>query len=134
MLQPLNIPGETYEQLLARVQGSAFFMPAEKVPGAPKAGKLKKLPKPLRKLLANAANLSDVQLQLLTKLLAGEARLAGNYAVERTEAGWRVEALQGGDGGHTVNLELTECSCPDCRFRERQCKHIKLLLGAKLDA
>lgn len=86
-----------------------------------------KLRKDLQRLVDRAKGCDTA---LLVDLVEGRAFLVAGFVVKRTKDGWCIHGLDKGAAEHTVSLDLSMCSCPDCKFRERDCKHIRALKGA----
>lgn len=78
-------------------------------------------------LLDRLDTLPQPKLRLLHDLLEGTRFQLGGYAVAKTVFGWAMESVTDGYGEHNINAALTDCSCEDCRFRQRECKHILML-------
>lgn len=76
--------------------------------------------------------LSDTAERLALGLPAGltitTATGTALYFVTRHETGYRVEK-DGGDT-HDLDLDLTTCTCADCTYRQRACRHLKALKAA----
>ena len=110
------------KKFLAQVNATAYLPPL--TPEEKEADKEARKPKRHR-LVKKAEELCDTE--LLAELLSGVRTLVSGYAVKRTELGWVLRATASKSVDHTVTLDLAACSCEDCRFRERECKHIRLL-------
>ena len=86
-------------------------------------------PRKVHRLTKRAEELTAEQLCVLLLLLEGGAVLCTvggrSYVTRRTALGWTVRGLEASDVEHTVAEDLSACSCPDFRFRERKCKHME---------
>lgn len=86
------------------------------------------------RLAKRAEDLTEGQLAVLVRLLESDAVLCTvggrSYAVDRVPIGWWVCGLGPDDEEHTVLEDLSACSCPDFRFRERRCKHLEAVTRA----
>lgn len=118
------------EQLVARVNSCAYLPPqipdevAKLYCRKKRSGRSKRF----QRIIAKVDELSKLELELLIVLLEegwGLLRCGGEQYIYR-DAGqaWQVKALRSGSTVHTVDFDLSECSCPDCRYREHECKHI----------
>lgn len=79
------------------------------------------------RLIAKIAMLSQEQQLALAMLMAGKAALLNHdgvaYTIRKVGDAWVVQK-PGGDA-HTVTDGV--CSCADAKFRERECKHMRML-------
>ena len=119
------VPGETFAQLVARVNANAF-LPIEQ-------GTLHVRPKVAKRKLHRIARraveqLTVQQLALLCAIARGDMMLvtiAGvQYACKKRDGDYAITSLCADSHEYTVALSPPACSCPDCRFREHECKHI----------
>jgi hypothetical protein len=105
---------ESYEQLVARVNASAFIEHSELEPRRKQ-----------HRLVLRARKLSPLHLEALKGLLAGDwalVRVGGrSYALTRDGEEWRVLGLY--EGAVERRVLHGACSCEDSRFRGRKCKH-----------
>lgn len=123
-------PKETFEQLVARANANSFFLP-EVVDSKPKkriAGGKKKLHRVAKKAL----DLTAKQLELLVEIARGRqfALAIGGvqYSVRKLKPGaWQITSLCKDSHEYSVTLDPPACTCPDCAFRDRECKHILAL-------
>lgn len=112
----------TYElrKLVADVNASAFLM-GDDVPVPSRKGEHR-----LVKLVRN--KFTRQQTELLIDLLEGEAALivvhGEQYAVRFRKRCYMVCGLELDSEEHTVDRTVTSCSCPDCVYRKRDCKHV----------
>ena len=74
--------------------------------------------------------LTPAQAQLLQEILGRRWAVVGGFAVRRdSDTTWVVHGLDAFADEHRVFADLSACSCPDNKFRGRECKHIDLLRG-----
>ncbi len=87
------------------------------------------------RLLKIAEGLNMERVDQLLALLKGEAQIVivkgRTYTVQKSVLGWEVQDAAAGSHKHTVNHELTACSCEDNKFRGHLCKHIDVLRRVK---
>lgn len=83
------------------------------------------------RVILMAERLSDSQLCTLQVLLLGKVAqviVHGiTYIFARTKEGWMMQPIDDAKTIHTVYADFSACSCPDNRFRLRECKHMKAL-------
>jgi hypothetical protein len=105
---------ETFEQLIARMNASAYmdYQPKVKPPKA----------KGPRRLVKVAESLPPDQAQLLLELLEGRWALSRGLAVRREGATWVVRKLEAGAVEYIVDGGA--CTCPDYKFRAHRCIHV----------
>jgi hypothetical protein len=105
---------ESYEQLVARVNASAYIEHVELEPR-----------RKLHRLALRAKKLNPEHLEALQGLLSGSwalVRVGGrSYALTRDGEEWRVLGLY--EGAVERRVARGACSCEDSRFRGRKCKH-----------
>ena len=116
---------EDFFTLVKRLNAYSF-LGDDKEPKAPVV-KPKKGHNKVDRLIAKIAELSPEQQQALGMLMAGKAALlnyeGAAYTIRKVGDSWVVQ--KPGGEAHTVTDDV--CSCPDAKFRERECKHLKML-------
>lgn len=114
-----------FEKLVAKVMSNAF-MGVPTVVAKPKAKKIKK-----HRLTKKLSNMSKEQQEMLLLLLSEKLAMitikGETYAYRRSPDGWLVRSMHDGEPEHTVTPDFSACSCQDCRFRGKICKHILAL-------
>ncbi len=114
-----------FERYVASVMRNAF-MAEPTVVAKPKQKKVKK-----HRLTKKLANMSEEQKQLLLLLLTEKvARVTikgESYVYRRSSDGWLIRSLHDGEPEHTVTADFSACSCQDCKYRGRICKHMTVL-------
>lgn len=120
-----------FERLVTGVMANAF-MGEPSVSATPRRKGVKK-----HRLTKKLDNMSSEQQELLLLLLYEKLAMitvkGETYAYRRSEAGYLIRSLHDGEPEHTVTVDFSSCSCEDCRFRGRTCKHmhaLKEVLGA----
>lgn len=112
-----------FERLVARVMANAFMAEPTPLPKTPKSKK--------HRIVKKVEQMTDDQKQLLFLLLKEKLHLmvvkGETYAYRRVDAGWVVRSLHDGEPEHTVLADFSACSCQDCRFRGKICKHMTAL-------
>jgi hypothetical protein len=112
--------GESYEAFVARANSCSFFCFDEKPKQRKRKSKAQKL----------IENMGARELDILLSVLNKQAELVviggASYAISRDGERWRVRATSA-DNDYVV--ENGKCSCRDCRFRERDCKHVEAIRG-----
>lgn len=113
-----------FERLVAKVMSTAYMQEPTVAP------KVKK-PKKKHRLAKKVDNMSKEQQEMLLLLLSEKLAMitikGETYAYRRSEAGWLIRSMTDGEPEHTVTADFTACSCQDCRYRGRLCKHILAL-------
>lgn len=116
-----------FERLVAQVMSTAFLeepTPKAKVAKPKVKGKKHRIVKKLD-------SMTDEQKELLLLLLSEKLSMVvlhgETYAYRRSATGWLVRSLHDGEPEHTVLVDFSACSCQDCRFRGRVCKHMTAL-------
>jgi hypothetical protein len=125
-----GVPNETFHQMVARVNANAF-LPIEQathhVQPRVKGGK-KKLHRVARRALDQ---LTPKQLKLLCSIATGEMIVVviGNvqYACKKHDGNYNITSLCADSHEYTVTLSPFACTCPDCKFRDHECKHVRKL-------
>ena len=84
------------------------------------------------KLVDKAARLSDDQLKLLLRMLEDQETMLINvrgesYAVKVGLDDYKIRNVAEDSPEYIVFKDLSACSCPDNKFRERECKHIEAI-------
>lgn len=113
-----------FEKLVAGVMANAFM--AELTVAAKQQRKSKKH-RLAKKLGSMSSEQQEVLLLLLSEKLATISVKGETYAYRRSDAGYVVRSLHDGEPEHTVLLDFSACSCQDCRFRGKACKHMVAL-------
>lgn len=121
---------ESFDALVARVSASAYIM--DEAPTAADRSTGKRLKKSRKhRLMKHAEKLNKAQLAILLELIEGGALLTvlegQTYAVKLEKYGWRFTPLDEPHEAHLVTDDATKCSCPDHRFRHRECKHLRYM-------
>lgn len=113
------------EKLVARVMSTAFIEPVTSVPKASKKSKKKAIN---RKLETMTREQQELLWLLLNEKLSRIVVHGETYVYRRSETGdWIIRSLAPGEPEHTVLADFSACSCQDCRFRGRVCKHMVAL-------
>ena len=112
-----------FEKLVAGVMSKAFIEEPTYVK-RPKQPKKHRLTKKIDLLTPEQ---QELLLLLLKEKLAMVTVKGETYAYRRSEGGWVVRSLHDGEPEHTVLADFSACSCQDCRFRGRVCKHMTAL-------
>lgn len=112
-----------FEKLVAKVMSTAFMAEPTVVPG-PKKVKKHKLTKKVENMTTEQ---QEMLLLLLSEKLSMVTMRGETYAYRRVGVDWVVRSLHDGEPEHTVLADFSACSCQDCRFRGRVCKHILAL-------
>lgn len=125
---------QSFQEYVASVNASAFmFDEPTAADNRPNSSAKKSLGAKAKKLLEQIQGLNGIQAELLLGLVSGEWALVSaekeHFAVQKDSISWAIIGLDPEAEEHHVNLELTACSCEDCRFRGRTCKHIIALKG-----
>ena len=115
-----------FERLVARVMSTAYLEAPTVLPGQ-KAPKKQKPHRLVKKLDTMSDEQKEVLLLLLSGKLATMTVKGETYAYRRSDAGWLIRSLHDGEPEHTVLEDFSACSCQDCRFRGRVCKHMTAL-------
>lgn len=110
-------------EIIARTNASAYLPPLGHEEKQPRERRRRE-----HRIVRRAgAELTPAQVQLLIALLKSERALVYlsgvPYAVRRTPDGWSVRGLGPADIDYYMDAELASCTCPDSKFRGRQCKH-----------
>lgn len=120
-----------FERLVAGVMANAFMgepsFPATQGKKAPKKHRITK------KLDNMSPEQQEMLLLLLKEKLAMITVKGETYAYRRVETGYLIRSLHDGEPEHTVAADFSACSCADCKFRGRICKHM-IALRQVLDA
>ena len=117
------------EKLVARVMSTAFIEPVTPTAVVKKPKPKGKKHRITRRLDAMSDEQKELLLLLLSEKLATVTVKGETYCYRRSDAGWVIRSLHDGEPEHTVLLDFSACSCPDCRFRGRVCKHMTVLQG-----
>lgn len=114
-----------FERLVARVMSTAFIGTPTIIPKV----KVKKQKK--HRLTKRLANMSKEQKELLLLLISEKVAMitikGETYAYRRIPDGWIIRSLYDGSPEHTVLTDFSACSCQDCHYRGKICKHILAL-------
>lgn len=114
-----------FERLVAGVMAKAFM--AEPTAAGIKKQKAPKKHRIAKKLDNMTSAQQEVLLLLLKEKLAMITVKGETYAYRRSEAGYLIRSLHDGEPEHTVAIDFSACSCADCKFRGRVCKHMTAL-------
>ncbi len=116
---PPPIAEPNLERLLKQLNRDAYLSPDP----IPKEGRKAKK----NKLAEQIAALTPEQSRILLALVRGDMAIVGGLAFKVCPVGWTVHGLGTESEEHTVLKDFSSCSCPDNRFRGRECKHIKAM-------
>lgn len=120
-------PKQTFQELVSQTNAGSF-LPNEQ-------GTVhKQSRKKQHKLAKKAEQLSPEQLTKLLDIMEGRALLGywegQAYLIRRADAeGISVQGMYEGAQKHYVAEDPPACSCPDFKFRGRECKHLQLYRG-----
>lgn len=115
-----------FEKLVAGVMSTAFVEEPTQKPKGVKKRKVKLHPM-TKKLDRMSEEQRGLLLLLLSEKLSTVCVRGETYAYRRSDAGWVIRSLHDGEPEHTVLLDFSACSCQDCRFRGKVCKHMVAL-------
>lgn len=115
-----------FERLVAKVMSSAYIAD---VPSGPKQPKQPKKHRLTKKLDQMSEEQKQALLLLLSEQFATMTVHGETYAYRRSDVGWLIRSLHDGEPEHTVAADFSACSCQDCKFRGKVCKHMTALKG-----
>lgn len=116
-----------FEKLVAGVMANAFMCDPVATTLQPKRPKKQKKHRLAKKLDNMTPEQKELLLLLLSEKIAMLTVKGETYAYRRSDTGYLVRSLHDGEPEHTVTTDFSACSCADCKFRGRVCKHMVAL-------
>jgi hypothetical protein len=115
----------SFQELVADANKHGYV---DKMPPVEKRRRSKVAKKRKTAVERHIEELTDVQRGILADIMASRRAMVMveglAYAIRKMPEGWGVQAFVG-----TVEYILKEgkCTCPDSKFRDRECKHVQAL-------